>query len=165
MITLYHNDMSVCAAKVRTALAEKNLKWDGVHLDLRGGDAQQPEYLKLNPNAVVPTLVHDGRPLIESTVICEYIDDHWPEPPLKPADGWGRAQMRLWTNNWTKAFMRRLVRFHFASPSGINGSPVPLKIAPSGRLAFRKMIGGKGCSRFWSTARHPAISSPHCGAM
>jgi glutathione S-transferase len=69
--------MSVCAAKVRTALAEKNLKWDGVHLDLRGGDAQQPEYLKLNPNAVVPTLVHDGRPLIESTVICEYIDDHW----------------------------------------------------------------------------------------
>jgi glutathione S-transferase len=97
MITLYHNDMSVCAAKVRIALAEKNLKWDGIHLDLRGGDAQQPEYLKLNPNAVVPTLVHDGRPVIESTVVCEYIDDYWPEPPLKPADAWGRAQMRLWT--------------------------------------------------------------------
>jgi glutathione S-transferase len=51
MLTLYHNDMSVCAAKVRTALAAKKLDWNGVHLDLRGGDAQKPEYLKLNPNA------------------------------------------------------------------------------------------------------------------
>ena len=59
MLTLYHNDMSVCAAKVRTALAAKKLDWNGVHLDLRRGDAQKPEYLKLNPNAVVPTLVYD----------------------------------------------------------------------------------------------------------
>ncbi len=61
MLTLYHNDMSVCAAKVRTALAEKKLDWNGIHLDLRAGDAQKPEYLKLNPNAVVPTLVDNGR--------------------------------------------------------------------------------------------------------
>ena len=97
MITLYHNDMSVCAAKVRTVLAEKTLAWDGIHLNLRAGDAQKPDYLKLNPNAVVPTLVHDGRTVIESTVICEYIDDEWPDPPLKPAHSWGRARMRLWT--------------------------------------------------------------------
>ena len=62
-----------------------------------GGDAQKPEYLKLNPNAVVPTLVHDGRVITESTVICEYVDDQWPEHPLKPRDSFGRAQMRLWT--------------------------------------------------------------------
>lgn len=97
MITLYHNDMSVCAAKVRTALAEKELKWNGIHLNLRAGDAQKPEYIKLNPNAVVPTFVHDDKTIIESTVICEYIDDTWPEIPLKPLDSWGRAQMRLWT--------------------------------------------------------------------
>jgi glutathione S-transferase len=97
MITLYHNDMSVCAAKVRTALAEKELRWDGIHLNLRAGDAQKPEYIKLNPNAVVPTFVHDDKTIIESTVICEYIDDTWPEIPLKPIDSWGRAQMRLWT--------------------------------------------------------------------
>jgi glutathione S-transferase len=97
MMTLYHNDMSVCAAKVRTALAEKKLSWEGVHLDLRAGDAQKPEYLKLNPNAVVPTLVHNGRTIIESTVICEYIDDEWPDRPLKPDHTWERAQMRLWT--------------------------------------------------------------------
>jgi glutathione S-transferase len=97
MLTLYHNDMSVCAAKVRTALIAKNVHCDYVHLDLRAGDAQKPDYLKLNPNAVVPTVVHDGRVIIESTVICEYIDDQWPEPPLKPADSFRRAQMRLWT--------------------------------------------------------------------
>jgi len=97
MLTLYHNDMSVCAAKVRTALAEKKLPWQGVHLNLRAGDAQKPDYLKLNPNGVVPTLVHDGRPLIESTVICEFIDDAWPDPPLRPTDARSRALMRLWT--------------------------------------------------------------------
>jgi len=97
MLTLYHNDMSVCAAKVRSALAEKKLDWNGIHLDLRAGDAQKPEYLKLNPKAVVPTLVHDTHVIIESTVICEFIDDQWPDPPLKPQDGYGRAQMRLWT--------------------------------------------------------------------
>jgi glutathione S-transferase len=97
MIELYHNDMSVCAQKVRFALAEKKLSWEGYHLNLRAGDQQKPEYLKLNPNAVVPTLVDDGTVIIESTVICEYLDDAYPEPSLRPADSVGRARMRLWT--------------------------------------------------------------------
>jgi glutathione S-transferase len=97
MIELYHNDMSVCAQKVRFALAEKKLKWEGHHLNLRAADQQRPEYLKLNPNAIVPTLVDDGTVIIESTVICEYLDDAYPEPPLRPKDALGRARMRLWT--------------------------------------------------------------------
>ena len=96
-LTLYHNDMSVCSVKSRLALAEKGLVWEGVHLNLRAGDTQRPDYLKLNPHAVVPTLVHDGRPIIESTVIGEYIDETWPTPPLRPADSYARASMRLWT--------------------------------------------------------------------
>jgi glutathione S-transferase len=97
MIELYHNDMSVCAQKVRFTLAEKGLKWQGHHLNLRAGDQQKPEYLKLNPNAVVPTLVDNGRVIIESTVICEYLDDAYPEPPLRPGEATARARMRLWT--------------------------------------------------------------------
>jgi glutathione S-transferase len=97
MIELYHTDMSVCAQKVRFALAEKKLAWEGHHLNLRAGDQQKPEYLKLNPNAVVPTLVDNGTVIIESTVICEYLDDAYPEPRLKPTDAAGRARMRLWT--------------------------------------------------------------------
>ena len=97
MIELYHNDMSVCAQKVRFTLAEKKLAWESHHLNLRAGDQQQPEYLKLNSNAVVPTLVDNGTVIIESTVICEYLDDAYPEPTLKPKDPAGRARMRLWT--------------------------------------------------------------------
>jgi glutathione S-transferase len=97
MLELYHNDMSVCAAKVRTVLAEKRLEWKGIHMDLRARDTQKPEYLKLNPNAVVPTIVHDGRVLIESTVICEYLDDAFPDPPLKSGKPFEKAKMRLWT--------------------------------------------------------------------
>ncbi len=97
MIELYHNDMSTCAAKVRFALAEKGLDWEGHHLDLRAGDHQLPGYVKLNPNAVVPTLVHDGRVIIESAVINEYLDDTFPDTPLKPGDSLGQARMRLWT--------------------------------------------------------------------
>jgi glutathione S-transferase len=95
-IKLYHNDMSVCAAKVRAVLHEKGLPWEGVHMDLRAGDTQKPDYLRLNPNAVVPTLVHDGRAIIESTVICEYLDEAFPQPPLR-GNAAVNARMRLWT--------------------------------------------------------------------
>jgi glutathione S-transferase len=97
MIELYHNDMSVCAQKVRLVLAEKKLKWQGHHLNLRAGDQQKPEYLRLNPNAVVPTLVDNGTVIIESTVISEYLDDAYPEPALRPKEAADLARMRLWT--------------------------------------------------------------------
>ncbi len=97
MIELYHNDMSTCAQKVRFALAEKRLDWTGHHLNLRAADQQKPEYLELNPNGVVPTLVHDGVVVIESNIINEYIDDAWPDAPLRPATAPDRARMRSWT--------------------------------------------------------------------
>jgi glutathione S-transferase len=88
---------SVCAAKVRVALAEKNLPWEGIYVDILRGDQFDPAYMKLNPKAVVPTLVHDCKVIVESSVICEYLDEAFPEPPLKPADPEHRAAMRLWT--------------------------------------------------------------------
>ena len=48
MIELYHNGMSVCAQKARFALAEKKLKWEGHHLNLRAADQRKPEYLKFS---------------------------------------------------------------------------------------------------------------------
>lgn len=96
-LTLYHNAMSTCAAKVRMVLSVKGLEWEGVHLDLRAGDQQKPEYVKLNPNKVVPTLVHEEAVIIESNVICEYLDDVFTERPVRPNDLVERAKMRLWT--------------------------------------------------------------------
>jgi glutathione S-transferase len=97
VLELYHHGSSVCAAKVRFALAEKGLEWKGHYIDILKGDQFDPAYTKLNAKAVVPTLVHDGHPIVESTVICEYIDDVFPSPPLKLADPLQRAEMRLWT--------------------------------------------------------------------
>jgi len=106
MIELYHNDMSVCAQKVRLVLEEKKLPWTGRHLNLRAGEQHEPGYMKLNPNGVVPTLVDDGRVMIESTMICEYLDDAYPDRPLRPRDAYARGKMRLWTkklDDWVHA--------------------------------------------------------------
>jgi glutathione S-transferase len=97
MIALYHHGSSVCAGRVRLVLAEKSLSWDGFYIDILRGDQFDPAYMKLNPKAVVPTLVHDGRVIIESSVICEYLDESFPAPPLKPTNPERRAAMRLWT--------------------------------------------------------------------
>ncbi len=96
MLTLYQNPTAVCAVKVRLVLAEKELAWEARNLDLRAGDQHKPEYLKLNPNGVVPTLVHGDRVLSESSVIMLYLDEAFPQRALQPSDPWQRAQMRLW---------------------------------------------------------------------
>lgn len=96
-LTLYHHGSSVCAAKVRLVLAEKQVEWDGHYLDILAGEHHNPDYLKLNPKAVVPTLVHNDHVITESSVICEYIDDAFPGKKLKPADPLTCANMRLWT--------------------------------------------------------------------
>jgi len=96
MLELYHNGMSTCSAKVRIALGAKGLPWESHVLNLRQAEVQRPEYLKLNPDAVVPTLIHDGEVVRESSVIIEYLDEVFPDPPLSPADPLGRARMRCW---------------------------------------------------------------------
>ena len=97
MLELYHSNWSICAQKVRLVIAEKGLDVVEHHVNLRAREQQSPEYLKLNPKGYVPTLVHDGRPVIESALICEYLDEVFPNPPLSPADPIDRAYMRTWT--------------------------------------------------------------------
>ncbi len=96
MLTLYHYWSSVCSQKVRLCLCEKGVDWESRHVDLFKFEHLEPGYMKLNPNGVVPTIEHDGRVLIESSVIIEYLDEIFPAPALAPTDAYGRAQMRLW---------------------------------------------------------------------
>jgi glutathione S-transferase len=96
MLTLYHNNLSVCSQKVRIHLAEKDLPWEGRHVGLMQGEHLRPEFKNLNPRGLVPTLVHDGAVIIESTVILEYIEDTFPERPLRPEAPALRARMRVW---------------------------------------------------------------------
>ena len=97
MLALYHNDISLCAQKVRVGLAEKGLEWESRHLVLRAAEHQQPWYLELNRRAVVPTLIDGEKIIPESNVILEYLDESYPDPALAPRDAYGRARMRLWT--------------------------------------------------------------------
>ena len=97
MLILYDFGNSVCCQKVRITLVEKGLTWEARRVDLFKTEQYDPDYLKLNPKGVVPTLVHDGMPVIESTLICEYIDETFPDPPLIPKDPAERARMRLWS--------------------------------------------------------------------
>lgn len=94
---LYQFGNSVCAQKVRITLAEKGLDWEAREVDLFKSEQYSPEYLKLNPKGVVPTLVHDGRAINESTLICEYLDSMFPKPELVPKDPYKCYQMRLWS--------------------------------------------------------------------
>ncbi len=98
MLELYHHGSSVCAAKVRFALAEKGIVPDEMHyVDILKGEQFNPEYLKINAKAVVPSLVHNGHVINESTVICEYLDEVFSDAPLVPEDPIKKAAMRIWT--------------------------------------------------------------------
>ena len=110
-LKLYHSTTSVCAMKARLTLEEKRLPWESELLDLQRGDQHEAAYLKLNPNAVVPTLVHDGRVVIESTLIIEYLDEAFPQAPLMPAGPYPRAQARL--------FMKKIDDYLHAATSTV----------------------------------------------
>ncbi|MGE0037249.1 MAG: glutathione S-transferase family protein [Xanthobacteraceae bacterium] len=92
--TLYNAPQSTCSQRVRFVLNAKGLPFDEVKLDLLAGDQLKPDYLKLNPNGVVPTLDHDGNVIIDSAVIIEYLDEISPEPDFTPRSPVERAQMR-----------------------------------------------------------------------
>jgi glutathione S-transferase len=99
MLELYHSGLTTCSKQVRHCLREKGLTYKTRYVELWRYENLSPEYLKLNPNGVVPTLVHDGTPIINSFCINEYINDVFPEPPLLPKNPVERARARYWA--WT----------------------------------------------------------------
>lgn len=92
---LYNAPQSTCSQRVRFVLNAKKLPFSEIKLDLLAGDQLKPDYLKLNPNGVVPTLDHDGSIVIDSSAIIEYLDEIAPEPyNFTPHDPVRRARMR-----------------------------------------------------------------------
>lgn len=97
MLKLYTARNSICTQKVFITLDEKSLEYETQNVNLFTNEQYDPEYLKLNPKGVVPTLVHDGRAIVESTLICEYLDEEFPENRLIPPAPFLRTRMRLWS--------------------------------------------------------------------
>ena len=96
MMILYHGWRSSASRRVRLCLEEKGLSYQGHVVDMAKMEHHSPEYLKINPLGVIPTLIHDGKPLHESGTICEYLDVTFPDPPLRPQTPYERAQTRNW---------------------------------------------------------------------
>jgi glutathione S-transferase len=92
--TLYNAPQSTCSQRVRFVLNAKKLPFAEVKLNLLEGDQLKPDYLKLNPNGVVPTLDHDGAIITDSTVITEYLDEVIPDESFTPESPVVRARMR-----------------------------------------------------------------------
>lgn len=91
---LYNAPQSTCSQRVRFVFNAKKLPFDEVKLNLLEGDQLKPDYLKLNPNGVVPTLDHDGAIIIDSTVIIEYLEEIAPSGTFTPENAVERARMR-----------------------------------------------------------------------
>jgi glutathione S-transferase len=95
-LVLYNWATSTCSQKVRLVLAEKDLEFVDKRLDSSKAENLSEWYLKLNENGVVPTLQHGERVVIDSSVITEYLDEVFPQNPLRPSDVYQRALMRAW---------------------------------------------------------------------
>ena len=135
MLELYHSVNSVCAQKVRIALAEKGLEYREHLMTLRG-DQFDPAYMKLNPNAVVPTLVHDGRAVIESSVILYYLDEAFPTPALMPRDPHQRALVRQYNKLVDEYVHNSCTILTFATAfrpwfAGLTGEQIEQRLAKS----------------------------------
>jgi glutathione S-transferase len=91
--------LSPCGEKVRFALAEKGLPFKDHHIDLGSKENLGADFLRLNPKGLVPVLLDDEIVVSDSTVILEYIEDRWPDRPLRPDAPLERARMRRWTKH------------------------------------------------------------------
>jgi glutathione S-transferase len=105
--------MSSCAQKVRFVLAEKGLEWDGEELDLRAGDQHTEAFLKINPKGLVPALSDGGQIVTESNIICEYLEDRYPDTALLPDDAMSRARARLWTKKLDDGIHMEVIAISF----------------------------------------------------
>ena len=98
MLKLYSFGPGANSLKPLLALYEKGLPFESRFLNPGKFEHHEDWFKQINPNGQVPALDHDGRIITESTVICEYLEDVFPDaPPLRPADPYLAAQMRIWT--------------------------------------------------------------------
>ena len=126
-LTLFFWPTSTCSQKVRIVLAEKGIPFTGRILDWKNQEQVSDWYLRINPNGVVPSIVHDGQTVTDSSAIIEYLDEVFPQPALSPVQAVQRAKMRAWMRYFEEvptvairipSFNRRIVKVMSQMPRG-----------------------------------------------
>jgi glutathione S-transferase len=105
MLKLYDSPDCPFCQKTRIVLAEKDLSFEIVPVDLKAQEQKRPEFLKLNPFGKVPVLIDDEMIVYDSTIINEYLEDEYPHPPLLPSDSAARARVRTFEDYADNAFI------------------------------------------------------------
>ncbi len=105
MLKLYDSPECPFCQKTRIVLAEKDLSYELVPVDLQAGEQKRPEFIKLNPFGKVPVLIDDEVIVYDSTIINEYLEDEYPHPQLMPSDSAARARVRTFEDYADNAFI------------------------------------------------------------
>ena len=153
MLALYHFGPVANSLTPLLALLEKGLAFDNRVLDSRKWEHHDPAFRAINPDGIVPVLVHDGRVVRESTVINEYLEDVFPQPALRPANPWLRAEMRVLTKYVDEYFCPALTTI------GAHGAtPFASKIDKSEMAARLANMPNEEVRRKWATVSETGYS-------
>ncbi|MGH8149325.1 MAG: glutathione S-transferase family protein [Steroidobacteraceae bacterium] len=109
----YFQPLGTNSGRVFLTLLEKGVEFSGHELDGQAFEHLGPAYLAVNPRGQVPALVHDGQALAEGACICEYVDEAFVGPPLRPASPDGRWRMRRWCRFIETDIGRALMMIHW----------------------------------------------------
>ncbi len=127
-IRIYDHPLSPYGQKVKIALLEKGIAFETQMPDAIGSGQTAGEFASGSPRGEVPLLVHDGFCVFDSTIILEYIEDCWPQPPLLPTTAADRARVRMLEDamdthfeaiNWGLSEVRHFGRAHGAEAQRI----------------------------------------------
>jgi len=136
-MTFYYAPMST-ASVTALVLEELGLHPNVVKIDLKAGDAKKPDFLKLNPNGMVPVLVHDDTPIFESAAITMYLGETFGvERKLYPAAGPKRAEAMKWLV-WTHVTLCDAI-YRWARNTMEWGIPASERNAAAGEAGKREM--------------------------
>jgi glutathione S-transferase/GST-like protein len=151
MLTIYHWEPNANSGKPILAAFEKGVDFESRYIDLLSFDQHTPEYLRINPNGTIPSMVHDGVLVAESTAMMEYIDAAFAGPPLRPEDPFERWRMRWWCRFFDQFVGPSISMFgwsFFVGPSVRQRDPEELKARieriplKERRIAWSKAIYG-----------------------
>ena len=117
-LNLFYHPYSNCSQRVMLLLAEKGVEAEMHEVNLMKGEQLTEEYLRINPKAEVPALIHDGKATNESSDILRYLDAAFPEPPLSPEGEQARQAMDDWVDDAAASHLSAVANYIYSHGYG-----------------------------------------------